>query len=66
MKSHKNSLKATINELTKRHLTSIMQLTFQKEHQEIIDYKVKVNFSGNNVQVTKFYLVRSKVKKMEL
>lgn len=66
MKSHKNSLKATINELTKRHLTSTMQLTLQKEHQEIIDYKVKVNFSGNNIQVTNFYLVRSRVKKMEL
>lgn len=44
----------------KRLLTSIMWFTSQKEHQEIIDDEVTVNFSGNNVQVTKFYLVQSK------
>lgn len=39
---------------------SIMRFTSQREHQEIIDDKVRVNFSGNNIQVTKFYLVQSK------
>lgn len=43
----------------KRLLMSIMRFTSEKEHQEIIDAKVTVNFSGNNIQVTKFYLVQS-------